>query len=171
MPARVTLGSIVAVFGVRGWVRARSYARPESNLLLYRRWWLSGEAAGEYQLLQGQAHGRGFIAHLASAGGGPLGGRDQAVALVGARIEVERAALPVLPRGQYYWADLIGLKVQSLRGEPLGVVDGLTDNGAQDVLVVEDDGRVRLIPFVRGPIVKRVEPSRGRIVVDWAPDY
>jgi 16S rRNA processing protein RimM len=47
----------------------------------------------------------------------------------------------------------------------------MTENGAQDVLVVHDGTQERLIPFVRGPIVKAVQPSRGRIVVDWSPDY
>ena len=55
--------------------------------------------------------------------------------------------------------------------EPLGRVVSVTDNGAQDVLVLEDGGQERLIPFVVGPIIQSVDLEAGRIVADWAPDY
>ncbi|MBV8063628.1 MAG: ribosome maturation factor RimM, partial [Nevskia sp.] len=47
----------------------------------------------------------------------------------------------------------------------------VTENGAQDVLVLEDGERERLIPFVIGPIIHSVDLQSGRIVADWAPDY
>lgn len=171
MPNRVALGGVQGVFGVHGWLKVRSYTRPESNLLRYPTWYLAGKAHGEFELREGRPHGRSFIVHLARSGDGSPIDREQALTLIGARIEVERSALPEPPAGEYYWADLIGLTVESLQGETLGVVDGLTDNGAQDVLVVADRLQSRLIPFVNGPIVKGVDLKGGRILVDWAPDY
>jgi 16S rRNA processing protein RimM len=37
-------------------------------------------------------------------------------------------------------------------------------------MVVQGE-RERLIPFVRGPIVKSVDSQAKKIVVDWAPEY
>jgi 16S rRNA processing protein RimM len=84
---------------------------------------------------------------------------------------VDRARLPETPPGEYYWADLIGQVVRNMEGVELGVVEGLTDNGAQDVLVVKQGKVERLIPFVQGPIVKSVDLREKSIVVDWQPDY
>ena len=42
--------------------------------------------------------------------------------------------------------------------------------GANDVMVVTGD-RERLIPFVHGQYVKKVNLEEGIIVVDWDPDF
>jgi len=168
---KVTLGRIAGVFGVRGWVKLHSYTRPAENLLDYPRWWLNTAQAYEARLIEGRVHGAGLVAQISDAQGAPVEDRDLAAALIGAEIQVERSAMPKPPPGSYYWDDLVGLAVVSNAGEPLGRVVGVMDNGAQDVLVLEDGGQERLIPFVVGPIIQAVELESGRIVADWAPDY
>lgn len=171
--ARVTLGRIAGVFGIRGWVKVQAFTRPPENVFEYGRWWLvqSTGAAFETDVVDSRAQGRGFIAQLTGADGEVVEDRDAAAALVGAEIQVPRDALPPAPPGQYYWTDLMGLSVEALDGTPLGTVESLTDNGAQDVLVVRDSSQQRLIPFVQGPIVHAVDLAGRRIVVDWAADY
>ena len=34
----VTLGRVVGVFGVRGWLKVRSYTEPKTNILKYSPW-------------------------------------------------------------------------------------------------------------------------------------
>ncbi|MBX6419917.1 MAG: 16S rRNA processing protein RimM [Nevskia sp.] len=183
-PRRVTLGRVAGVYGVKGWVKVQSYTRPEDNILNYPRWYLAARGAGfEAGLIEARAHGRGFVAWLRGPDGLPIKDREAAAALVGAEIQVERAALPDPAPGTWYWCDLIGLQVESDRGATLGTVTAVTSNGAQEVLVVEAacaaDARVggtedrirRLIPFVPGAIIEKVELERGRIVARWAPDW
>jgi 16S rRNA processing protein RimM len=79
--------------------------------------------------------------------------------------------VPPPPPGSYYWADLIGLEVTDTGGAPLGQVTGLLENGAQDVLVVRDSERERLIPFVHGAIIQSVDMQSRRIVADWSAEY
>jgi len=167
----VTLGRIAGVFGIRGWVRVQSYTRPAENLLDYGQWWLAGNPPSPVQVLESRPHGGGFVAHLADAAGVEINDRDVAAALIGTEIQVDRDDLPPPEPGTWYWADLVGLRVQSLSGHALGKVVALVDNGAQDVLVLDDEGTQRLIPFVRGPIIHEVSPERGLIVADWEPDY
>jgi 16S rRNA processing protein RimM len=168
---RVTLGRIVGVFGVRGCVRVQSYTRPADNLKAYRSWWIASAQPYEAKVIEVREHGSGFVASLSNAEGIAIDDRDAAAALVGSDIQVERSALPEPPADSYYWADLIGLEVESVSGVRLGTVENLVDNGAQDVLVVADGGTRRLIPFVRGPIIQRVDLDDGVIVADWEPDY
>ena len=57
----------------------------------------------------------------------------------------------------------------------LGEVDHLIETGANDVLVVRAcegsiDDRERLIPYLPGDVVTRVDPEQGVIEVDWYID-
>jgi len=168
---RVTLGRVAGVFGIRGWVKLHSFTRPAENLLNYSRWWLVTAQPYEARLIEGKAQVSGLVARISDASGAPIEDRDFAALLIGAEIQVDRAALPKAPPGSYYWDDLVGLDVVSSADEPLGRVVSVMENGAQDVLVLEDGERERLIPFVIGPIIQAVDLERKRIVAEWAPDY
>jgi 16S rRNA processing protein RimM len=159
---RVALGHVSGVFGVLGWIKLTSYTRPADAILEYPKW-VIGERS--WKVMEGRLHGTSVVARLKG-----LDDRDEAAALQGSTIEVEREAMPKPELGQYYWADLVGCQVESESGKPLGRVESLFSNGAQDVLVVKGD-RERLIPFVAGPIVKTIDLETQKIVVDWEPEY
>ncbi len=80
-----------------------------------------------------------------------------------------RAALPETGEGQWYWSDLIGLAVINREGVPLGTVRRMIETGANDVMVLEGD-RERLIPFLTGQVIERVDLEAGQILVDWHPE-
>ena len=79
--------------------------------------------------------------------------------------------MPPLPEGEYYWIDLLGLKVADEAGLPLGVVTDVFSNGAQDVLTVSDEDKTHLIPFVVGPIVVSVSLESRQIVCRWSREW
>ena len=60
--------------------------------------------------------------------------RNQAEALKGAELFVDRAALPATDEDEFYHADLIGLEVRDSEGRVLGKVTALHNFGASDVL-------------------------------------
>lgn len=170
---RVTLGRVAGVYGVKGWLRIDSQTRPAAKILKYPDWWVRLEGRSfRIEVVEGRAHGNGVVAKITGEDGQAIDDRDQAARWIGATIEVERDALPVLPKGQYYWIDLIGLNVVNPAGAQLGTVREMTSNGSQDILVVVDEaGTQRLIPFVLKHIVKRVEMDEARIVCAWETDY
>ncbi len=159
--APVELGRIVGVFGVRGWVKVHSDTRPREAILGYDPW-LVHTAAGwrEYRLVAGRVQGPGVVAQLEGCVD-----RNQAQALVGTRIAVRPEQLAPTRPGEYYWADLEGLRVVNLRDEELGVVSHLLETGANDVLVVAGE-RERLIPFTRHAVCA-VDLAARVIRVDW----
>jgi len=164
---RLLIGRIVGLFGVNGWVKLESYTEPRARILKYRPWLL--KAAGretEIAEVKGRVHGKGLVAALPD-----VGDRDAAMAWVGAEIWVRRSALPKPKRGEYYWADLEGLDVVTIDGVALGAVSYLFATGANDVLVVRDGERERMIPFVLEQFVRNVDLGSRRIVVDWDPDF
>ena len=90
---------------------------------------------------------------------------------LGATIQVRRSALSKPRRGEIYWADLEGLEVVTTEGALLGKVSHLFSTGANDVLVVRDGERERLIPYVTKQFVHAVDLQAGRITVDWDPEF
>ena len=163
----VLLGRIVGVHGVRGELKLESYTDPRMRIFRYQPWQL-GTGSGVVQVAdcQGRAQGKGIVATLPG-----IDDRDAAAALVGSDIRVPRAALPPAAPGEYYWADLEGLEVVTMQGVPLGRVSHLVATGANDVLVIRDGVRERLVPFLPGQFVAEVDIQGGRVVVDWDPDF
>jgi len=46
----------------------------------------------------------------------------------------------------------------------------MMETGVNDVMVLKGD-RERLIPFVMGDVVRKIDLDNNRVVVDWHPDY
>jgi 16S rRNA processing protein RimM len=66
---------------------------------------------------------------------------------------------------EFYASDLIGLAATTVAGVELGPVRDVVDVAGSDYLVVEVEGRERLVPFVSA-IVPSVDLAEGRVVID-----
>ena len=161
------IGKIVGVYGIKGWLRIESFTRPKENILAYGACLLGQDGEWlEIEWLEIKPQGRGLLACLAG-----ITDRDQAMALVGSELAIDRDKLPATEEGEFYWHDLINLQIVNMENEILGVITGLLETGANDVLVVEADKRRRLIPYVQGVYVKNVDVEKGIMRVDWKSDY
>ena len=163
----VVLGRVSGLFGVNGWVRVFSHTEPRVGIVGYAPVFLK-QPQGEWRecrIEAGRAHGAGVVLKFAGCDD-----RDQAATLIQSDIAVRRAQLPPPAPGEYYWADLEGLRVVTLDGAELGVVSHLLATGANDVLVVKGE-RERLLPFVRGQVVIEVNLEQRLLRVDWDPDF
>ncbi|WP_338065422.1 ribosome maturation factor RimM [Thiospirillum jenense] len=163
----ITLGKIAGVFGIQGWVKVHSATAPRDNILRYSPWRLrrGDQDVGSYRVRSGQVHNKGLIAWLDGCDD-----RDQAAALVGLDIVIERQQLPPPSTDEFYWVDLEGLTVETAAGVTLGRVTHLLTTGANDVLVVHGD-RERLLPFIWDQVILDVDFERGRVRVDWDPEF
>jgi len=160
-------GEISGVFGVKGWVKVFSFTEPRENILSYSPWILQkNNQSREINVTAGQRHGNNVVAELEG-----VSDRDAAVALIGWKILIKKQQLPKPNPGEYYWADLVGLKVETLNGVCLGQIDHLLETGANDVLVVVDGEVERLIPFLQKQTVLTIDLEAGLMVVDWDPDF
>ncbi|SFM64909.1 16S rRNA processing protein RimM [Ectothiorhodospira mobilis] len=163
---RIVVGHIAGVYGVRGWLRIFSETEPRTQLIQYNPLYMERNGQwSEVHVEAGRAHGKGLVAKFQG-----LDDRDAAAACIGCHLAIGREQLPPLPEDEYYWADLVGLRVVNLQGLELGRVDHLLQTGANDVLVVHGD-RERLIPYVREAVIRSVQLEAGEIRVDWDPDF
>lgn len=91
--------------------------------------------------------------------------RDEAEALRGGRLEIDRAEVPPPPAGAHYLFELVGCRAFDRAAGELGAVVDVLEDGGGWLLVVERPGGGRLLlPYVER-FIERVDPGAGRI--DW----
>ena len=165
----VVMGRVTAPFGVKGWVKIYTLTAHPANLCDYPVWWLGREGGWrEVEVVAAKLHSNNLVAQLAG-----VEDREAAAALKGLDIGVPRNELPAAGGDEFYWADLIGLKVVNVEQQELGRVVRIVQTGANDVLVVADgsaDKRETLVPFI-ADVIRNVDVAAGTIVVDWGMDY
>lgn len=167
----IVLGRITAPFGIKGWVRVHPFADDPAAWAKMRTWWLAPDADAvesgwrEAPVLTARVHGDAVVAQLDG-----VSDRDGAEALEKMYVGAPRSSMPPPDAGEYYWADLIGLAVVNEASVSLGKVANLLETGANDVLVVRDGERERLLPFVEH-VVREVDIPGRRIRVDWQLDW
>jgi 16S rRNA processing protein RimM len=157
----IELGVVGAPFGVRGWVKLRSFTDPPDRLLQHGslRLGLRGSWAA-YRIEESGRSGGQLTVKLSG-----VNDRDQAQSLRGAVIGVPRAELPPAEDKDFYRADLVGCEVVNLSGAALGKVQHFVESPAQVLMVVRGEHEY-WIPAVPQHL-RRVDLAMRRVVVDW----
>jgi 16S rRNA processing protein RimM len=160
------MGRIAAPFGVKGWIKVQPETEGPGGLLAYKTWWLLGRDGDwrEAAVAEAKVQGAMLAARLEGCRD-----RDSAAALRGDSVAVPRSQLPQARSGEYYWADLLGLRVVNTQARELGRIEQILQTGANDVLVVRGD-RERLVPFI-ADVIREVDTATGVVRVEWGVDY
>ncbi|WP_455374074.1 ribosome maturation factor RimM [Limibacillus halophilus] len=160
----VCLGVVAGAHGVRGLVKVKPFTEAPEGLAAYGP--LRDESGSRSWPVTYKGEMKG-TALLALEG---VGDREAAQALRGTRLYVERDRLPPAEEeGEFYYADLVGLKAETPEGAPLGRVLAVQNYGAGDLLEVgEDHKSSALYPFTP-EVVPEVDLAGGRIVI--APPF
>ena len=154
---RITLAAVAGAHGIKGEVRLKLFGDGIQSLSRYKKLYVGG---AERRLLAVR-DGKMAVARFDG-----IVDRGGAEALRGSLVEVDRAAMPPLADGEYYYADLIGLLAVDRAGNEIGSVVAVENFGAGDLLEIETAGRKRsLIPFKPGI----ADNEDGRVVLD--PDF
>ena len=157
---RICVGAIAGAFGVRGEVRLKSFTATPEDIETYSPLYSEdGQKSFSVNLI-GQTK-NGFTARLSG-----VQTKEQADALRGVRLFVDRDVLPGLPDDEFYHADLIGLEVYDTGGTLLGRVENVLNHGASDLLEIKPQvGETVLLPFTLAA-VPTVDLTAGRIIAD-----
>lgn len=158
---RICVGAIAGAFGVAGEVRLKSFCADPT-------------AIADYGPLYTEDGSRSFVVKLTRPVAGGLGARvtgiktkEEADALRGTELYVDRTRLPSLPDDEFYHSDLIGLQAVDTGGVMLGSVVAVHNHGAGDILEITGPGRktALMLPFTLAA-VPTVDLAAGRVVVD-----
>ena len=168
----VVLGVVGAHHGIRGGLKVRSHTRPVEQIFEYPAWKVGRAGEPGWKTVEVSSFRR-IGKHLVVQLHGYCD-REAAQGLIGCQIAVERSRLEVLQSGEFYWADLIGLRVVNRQNIELGQLTSMLETGANDVAVVTSGERgeraERLLPWVPQVIVK-VDLEAGVLTVDWDESY
>jgi len=178
--AMVVMGRVVAPYGVFGWLKVIPDTEAFDGLFDYDTWWLGkGNDWRELEVETAKVHNDVILVKLEG-----INDRDAAFACKGKQIAVPREQLPEPDEDEYYWSDLIGVRVKNLQGVDFGVISDVFETGANDVIavrsdeVMQDAGKTdakakpleRLLPFVAS-VVLEVDLTAKTMLVDWDPDF
>lgn len=160
MAEPVTLGVIAGVHGVRGLVRVKSFTEDPDDLTAYGP--LQDVAGKSYELeVTGRAKGM-LLVRIAG-----IRDRNEAEALKGTELLIDRDRLPETAEDEFYHADLVGLRAETVAGELLGQVIAVQNFGAGDLLEIRREGsrETVFVPF-SGQTVPEVDLDAGRLLID-----
>ena len=142
----ICLGVIVGVHGVRGHLKIKAYTDNPAALDRY----------GPVSLDDGR------LLHLKIKSVSPkdtvialaqeVTGRNEAELMRGLELFIKRDALPPTANDEVYHTDLVGLEARDNDGVVIGVIVGLHDFGAGDIIEVKP-------------------PSRPTMMLPFAPEY
>ncbi len=180
MSERLTVAEVVGVYGIKGWIKVRLLVEDAKTLTEFKGLVIApgprmnpNDLSREIKLKVVRPQGKGFVAQLAG-----VDDRNVAEKLVGSVLTAPAEQLPPTEVDEYYWRDLLGLTVHCIedgRESCLGVVDYLLDTGANDVLVIKPsddsvDDKERLVPWILGDVVTKVDLVARAIWLDWYVD-
>jgi 16S rRNA processing protein RimM len=160
----ILLAVIAAAHGIQGAVKVKTFTQIAANIMNYGP--LRDEKGREYTLKLVRVLSENSLIMKVKG----VSDRNQAEALRGTKLYVERDQLPDLVDEEFYHSDLIGLNVLDLQGQKIGRVTAVCNFGAGDFLEIMDaDHHVYTIPFTREsvPIIRLPQKDKeGSIEID-----
>lgn len=153
----IAIGRAVKPFGIKGEVKISPFtesfeAFENSSELVF------GESP--YKVLGIRIH-RGAL--LVSLEG--MDTPEKVKQISGSVVSTEEKNLPPKEEDEYYWYELIGMKVSTVGGRDLGQITRITPTGANDVLHVEGPGGEILLPMI-DEVVVDVDTENNIMLVD-----
>ena len=140
----VLLGRITKPHGIRGEVKVYLFSSQPENFLNYQDILLGTEDNEDripYKVIKARVQGKQVLVQLESCTT-----RTEAESLVGWQVWVHYNDLPELDSDEFYLLELEGKKVVTTDGLELGMVTGVLDTAAHDILVITGIDHEYLIP-------------------------
>ena len=154
-------GEIVKTRGLRGCLKVLSYLEtgsiaPRPDVIYIE------EDQGQrqrYELKKIDLAGKAFFIELKA-----IDDVETAKNLVGRKVYFSREILKKLPKGEYYYHDIIGMNVYSEEGNFIGTIESVFPTGSNDVYVCKSSGKEILLPAI-SDVIKRIDIDQRMMTV------
>ena len=153
----VVIGQAVKPFGVRGEVKIRPFTE---SLEIFRTATVLVVGDTHYNVEKIRIHKGAALATLEG-----IDTPDKAKELAGQLVKTDPENLPEVEEDEYYWFELIGMRVFTLDGRDLGAITQVIRTGANDVLQVEGPFGEVLLPMIDDVVVS-VNTHQRQMIVD-----
>ena len=157
----ILAGKVERPHGLDGRLRVRSYLESEKSFLRSGTIYLKPRSGGTraYTVSSVRPYKNTFLLTLKG-----LDTLKEAEEYRGASLFIERDTLVHKENNEYFWVELIGLKVYLETGEYIGTVHHILPTGANDVYVVREGENEVLIPAIHD-VVKEVNLEKGEMII------
>lgn len=158
-PRFLIIGRVLKPFGVRGELKVEILTDFPERFASLRQVFL-GDDAKSCVVESARRHGNAALIKLAG-----IDTPEAAAALREQLVYVAREDAVTLPAHQVYLYQLIGLRVLTTAGTPLGELVDVLDTRANDVYIVRDGAREILLPAIP-TVIKEINLARGEMRVE-----
>jgi 16S rRNA processing protein RimM len=153
------IGRVVKPHGIKGKVKVEYFGEDLDRLSLYREIFIKDDRdkPEAYEVLETIPQPPRLILRLKG-----IERIEEAEPLIGKEILIERKSLLKLEEGEYYWVDLLGMKVETEGGKRIGKIREIFPTGANDVYVVEGKRGEILLPAT-DEVIRSID-LKGRVM-------
>ena len=158
----ISVGKIVRPHGIRGEVKVSPLTDWPERFHAFRNLYLVSEGEhGEWvEIEKVKIQGNRIVLKFSG-----IDDRNRAESIRGFILKIDEKDCPPLPEGYFRIDQLIGLSVKTLGGESVGILVDVLRMPAQDVYVVDAQGKELLIPAVKD-FIKDVDLERGIVLIE-----
>jgi 16S rRNA processing protein RimM len=151
------IGRVVKPHGFKGKVKVEYFGENLGRISLYREIFIKDDKdkPEAYEVLETTPQPPRLILRLKG-----IERIEEAEPLIGKEILIERKSLLKLEEGEYYWVDLLGMKVETEGGKRIGKIREIFPTGANDVYVVEGKRGEILLPAT-DEVIRSIDLKRG----------
>ena len=155
------VGKVIKPHGLRGLVRVLSYARTIESFLHSGTVFLGqdGQEPVEYTVLDVKPHKNICLMRVKG-----IDTFEKADSFRGADILIKKDLLTKNSDDEYYWFELIDLKVYLDTGKYLGIIKEIIPTGSNDVYVVKQNDSEFLIPAIHEVVIK-IDLDKGEMII------
>jgi len=151
------IGRVVKPHGIKGKMKVEYFGEDSHHFSLYREVFIMGEKGKpeSYEILEAIPQPPRLILRLKG-----IEKIEEAEPLIGKEILIKKEVLPELGEKEYYWVDILGMKVETEEGKRIGKVKEIFTTGANDVYVVEGKRGEILLPAIE-EVIQNIDLKRG----------
>ncbi len=156
------IGKVVKPHGIRGWIKIKAYSESAATFSEVESIFVhttDGELK-EWELVSVKPYKGDFL--LMELKG--VDDRNKAEELRNADIYIKKDLLQK-EEGEFFWYELIGLKVYLVSGRYLGKIEQILPTGSNDVYIVKEKDKEYLIPAIED-VVKDVDIEGGKMIIE-----
>lgn len=159
----VCMGRSSGAFGLKGELRVFPYTEDPETLINAGQVLLGADPQNvkPYKLQSIKVHGQRLLFRLDG-----VENREQADKLKGAFVYIPADALPPPGEDEYYWHQVVGVRVLLQDGSEIGLIKEVSNAGAHDLWLVKGpQGKEALIPVI-DEVVLEMDLAQGRVVIE-----
>lgn len=155
------VGKVIRPHGLAGLIRIWSYAQTEESFLNAGTVFLKSDRdeIQEYRILTVKPHGTVFLMELDG-----LTSLEDAKRFRGAEILIRKDSLRCESEDEYFWFELIGLKVYLNTGRYIGILRDILETGSNDIYVVREGDAEFLIPAIH-EVVEEIDLENKKMII------